>query len=244
VNNAPLAIARIIYPPVTWFIAASFASALTYGLAHQAIRDAGGLLWLGGALKVAGIIILAALAGIGRADRLVVYALVFGGAGDWFLAQNSTTTFASGALAFAFGHLCYIRAFRREGAGMRGALKSPLRLFAMLVVTGGAIAGVAWLIPIQSPWFIGLSLYTIVLTLMVLVSLTLPAARWLAMVGAVLFLISDGFVAAEMFYPQPDEPVLWYWRQFAGWMLYWAAQAALCVGMLNLDRAAVSAKAS
>jgi uncharacterized membrane protein YhhN len=244
VNSASLAVVRIVFHPVTWFVAASFAFALTYGLAHQAIWNTGGALWLGGAVKVAGIIILALLAAIGRADRLVVYALVFGAAGDWFLAQNGTTTFASGALAFAFGHFCYIRAFMREGAKFSAASKSPLRLIAILAVVAGAIAGVAWLIPVRSTWFIGLSLYTVVLTLMVLAALTLPASRWLAMAGAVLFLISDGFVAAELFYPQSDEPLIWYWRQFAGWMTYWAAQSALCLGMLNLHRVTPSAKAA
>jgi uncharacterized membrane protein YhhN len=224
-------------------MATSFGLALAYGLAQHAVWNASGLLWLGGALKISGIIVLALLAGIGRADRLVLYALIFGGAGDWLLAQNSTTTFASGALAFAIGHFCYIRAFRREGARLRDAIKQPVRLAAMIAVIAGAAFGVWRFIPVTSVWFPGLTAYTAVLTLMVLMALALPTSRWLAMVGAVVFLISDGFVAADLFYPQPDQPVLWFWRQFIGWMLYWAAQAALCLGMLNLHAAAARAKA-
>jgi hypothetical protein len=56
------------------------------------------------------------------------------------------------------------------------------------------------------------------------------------MAGAVLFFISDGFVAWNMFHHDPD-PTLAYWRSFAGWMIYWAGQAAICFGALGLHKA-------
>jgi hypothetical protein len=84
--------------------------------------------------------------------------------------------------------------------------------------------------------FAPLALYTGVLTLMAITSLTLPSARWLAMVGAALFFVSDGFVAANMFHPQADAGAA-FWMNFAGWMIYWAGQAALCLGALGLDAA-------
>jgi hypothetical protein len=71
---------------------------------------------------------------------------------------------------------------------------------------------------------------------MALCSFTLPASRWLVMAGAVLFFISDGFVAWNMFHHDPD-PTLAFWRSFAGWMIYWAGQAAICWGALGLHRA-------
>ena len=63
---------------------------------------------------------------------------------------------------------------------------------------------------------------------------------WLAMAGAVLFFISDGFVAWNMFHHDPD-PTLAFWRSFAGWMIYWAGQAGLCFGALALRRAPTQA---
>jgi hypothetical protein len=94
-------------------------------------------------------------------------------------------------------------------------------------------------VPRDSALFVPLCVYTGVLTLMTLSSFALPAARWLAMAGAVLFFISDGFVAANMFHPV-DDTTLAYWRGFAGWMLYWAGQAALCFGALGLHKTQTS----
>ncbi len=83
--------------------------------------------------------------------------------------------------------------------------------------------------------FAPLAAYTGVLTLMAIATFTLPAARWLVMAGGVLFFISDGFVAANMFHPQSDA-ALAFGLSFTGWMIYWAAQAALCIGGLALRR--------
>ena len=85
--------------------------------------------------------------------------------------------------------------------------------------------------------FAPLGVYTGVLTIMTMSSFTLPWSRWLAMKGAVLFFISDGFVAWNMFHHDPD-PTLAFWRSFAGWMIYWAGQAAICYGALGLHKQA------
>jgi hypothetical protein len=50
-----------------------------------------------------------------------------------------------------------------------------------------------------------------------------------------LFFVSDGIVAWNMFHHASD-PTLAFWRSFAGWMIYWAGQAALCFGALTLPR--------
>ena len=91
------------------------------------------------------------------------------------------------------------------------------------------------LVPRDNPMFAPLAVYSGVLTLMALCSFTLPTARWLVMAGAVLFFVSDGFVAWNMFHPDAD-PTLAYWRSFAGWMVYWAGQAGICIGALGLHR--------
>ena len=167
-------------------------------------------------------------------NKLLAAGLLFGALGDALLAW-SPTTFLYGAIAFLIGHLFYIALFTRAGLGV-AALRTPWRLAAMAAVVLAAIGmSVLFGAPRESALFAPLSVYTGVLTLMTLSSFTLPASRWLVMAGAVLFFMSDGFVAAHMFHPIAD-PALAYWSSFAGWMLYWAGQAGICVGALGLHK--------
>ena len=185
------------------------------------------------AFKASSIIILGAIA-LFAGSRLLAAGLLFGSAGDALLAW-SHDTFLFGALAFLIGHLFYIALFLRAGIGDRATLRQPIRILAMLTIAGAALVMTSLLVPYNSPLYLPLGIYTGVLTVMTMSSFTLPAARWLAMAGAVLFFISDGFVAWNMFHADPD-PTLASWRSFAGWMIYWAGQAALCVGALGLHK--------
>lgn len=184
------------------------------------------------ALKASGVIILGFIALFAR-SRLLAAGLLFGALGDALLAW-SPDTFLYGAFAFLIGHLFYIALFLRAGLGL-SALKQPPRLLGALALIAAAIVMISLLVPRENPMFTPLAIYTGVLTSMAIISLTLPATRWLAMLGAVLFLISDGFVAANMFHPAAD-PAVAYWGRFTGWMIYWAGQAALCFGALGLQR--------
>lgn len=187
------------------------------------------------ALKSSGIVLLALIAFTHR-SRLLAAGLLFGAAGDALLAW-SPATFLYGALAFLIGHLFYITLFLRAGIGVSIALKQPPRVLGALALIAAAFVMTWLLAPRDNAMFVPLSVYTGVLTLMAITSFTLRATRWLAMAGAVLFFISDGFVAANMFHPLED-PALAYWRSFAGWMIYWAGQAAICIGALRLHRSA------
>jgi uncharacterized membrane protein YhhN len=183
--------------------------------------------------KASSIILLGVVALLAR-SRLLTAGLLFGALGDALLAWRPDT-FLYGALAFLVGHLCYIALFLRSGIGV-SALRTPWRLAALAAVVIAAIVMTSLLgAPADSAMFAPLAVYTGVLTLMTLTSFTLPASRWLAMAGAVLFFISDGFVAAHMFHPLAD-PTLAYWSSFAGWMIYWAGQAAICFGALGLHK--------
>jgi len=181
-------------------------------------------LWLA-AFKAAPVFLLSFRAVAARAS-LLAFGLLFGCVGDAFLVWPDK--FLHGALAFLIGHICYIRLFLREGIGVSASLKQLPRLTAASILIAASIAMTSLLVPRESLATLGI--YTGVLTLMALTSFTLPWARWLAIAGAVLFFISDGFVAWNMFHHDPD-PALAYWRSLAGWMIYWAGQAAICVGM-------------
>lgn len=206
--------------------------ALAYGAFGSSLYEGEPPHLLGTIFKTSGIAVLVLIALLAR-SRLLAAALAFGAAGDALLAW-APDTFLYGAFAFLIGHLFYIALWLRSGLGL-GALKQPPRALMGLALIAAAVVMTSLLVPRDSAMFAPLAVYTGVLTLMAALSFTLPAARWLAMTGAVLFFISDGFVAANMFHPAAD-PTLAYWRAFVGWMIYWAGQAALCWGALGLHR--------
>ncbi len=185
------------------------------------------------AMKASGIVALAALAFTQR-SRLLAAGLLLGALGDALLALPSQASFLAGAGAFLLGHLCYIALFLRGGISVRETLREPARVAALLALPIAGVASAAMLFTPGSPLAPPLGFYSAVLTAMAMASFTLPWSRWVAMAGAVLFFISDGFVAFDLFNPDNADTVA---IRFAGWMIYWAGQAGICVGALTLRRA-------
>ncbi len=209
----------------------SAALAIAYGAFGSTLYEGAPPYVVGTIFKASSIIILGLVALLAR-SRLLAAGLLFGALGDALLAW-SPDTFLYGAFAFLIGHLFYITLWLRAGIGVASALKQPPRLIGAIALIIACIVMTYLLVPRDNAMFVPLSVYTGVLTLMALCSFTLPATRWLVMAGAVLFFISDGFVAWNMFHHDPD-PTLAYWRSFAGWLIYWAGQAAICYGALGL----------
>ena len=208
--------------------------ALAYGVASPLLHEPGEANYALAVLKTSSIGLLAVVAFLHR-SRLLGIALTFGALGDFLLALDTRFSFMLGASSFLIGHLFYIALFLRAGIGA-AALRQPARLGAMAATVALSVVMSLLLIPGDATLGQPLMIYSAVLTLMTLASFTLPASRWLVMTGAVLFLISDGFVAASAFQHEAfasDAP----WFSFAGWMIYWAAQACLCFGALGLHRA-------
>lgn len=223
--------------PLDWaLLALSVALAAAYGVFGEALYASESVPHLiPVALKTSGIALLGLIALMHR-SRLLAAALLFGSLGDALLAW-SEDAFLYGALAFVVGHLFYIALFWRVGVGVSGLKREPVRVVPMLAIAGPSIALNTLLVPSYSALYIPLLCYSLVLTVMTISSFTLPWSRWLAMAGAVLFLISDGFVAAHVF--RSEDPIVAdFWFGFAGWMIYWAAQAGLCIGALGLHKRA------
>lgn len=216
-------------------LALSAILAIAYGAFGSSFYEGAPPFIVGTIFKASSIVILGLIALLAR-SRLLAMGLLFGALGDALLAW-SPDTFLYGALAFLIGHLFYIALFLRTGIGVGAALKQPPRILAALALIAAAIVMTSLLVPRDNAMFVPLSVYTGVLTLMALTSFTLPTSRWLVMAGAALFFISDGFVAWNMFHHDPD-PTLAFWRSFAGWMIYWAGQAAICYGALGLHKQA------
>ena len=216
-------------------LALSAIIAVAYGAYGSSLYEGEPPFVVGTILKASSIVILGLIALLAR-SKLLAAGLLFGALGDALLAW-SPATFLYGAFAFLIGHLFYITLWLRAGDGVGAAVKSPPRLIGAVALIFACIVMTYLLVPRDNPMFAPLAVYTGVLTLMALCSFTLPTTRWLVMLGAVLFFISDGFVAWNMFHHDPD-PTLAYWRSFAGWMTYWAAQAAICFGAIGLHKQA------
>jgi uncharacterized membrane protein YhhN len=214
-------------------LALSAILAIAYGAFGSSLYEGAPPFIVGTIFKASSIIVLGLIALLARSPLLAA-GLFFGALGDALLAW-SPDTFLYGAFAFLIGHVFYIALFLHAGLGV-SALRQPPRAIAALALIAAAIGMTTLLVPRDDAMFAPLSVYTGVLTLMAITSFTLPVARWIAMAGAVLFFISDGFVARNMFHPDPD-PTLAFWRSFVGWMIYWAGQAAICYGALGLHKA-------
>ena len=194
-------------------LALSAILAIAYGAFGSSLYTGEPPFIIGTIFKASSIIILGLIALFAR-SRLLAAGLLFGSLGDALLAW-SPETFLYGAFAFLIGHLFYIVLWLRAGIGIGAALKRPPRLVGAIALIVGCIAMTYVLVPRDNPMFAPLAVYTGVLTLMALCSFTLPWERRLVMAGAVLFFISDGFVAWNMFHHDPDA-TLAFWRSFAG----------------------------
>lgn len=106
--------------------------------------------------------------------------------------------FVHGLAAFLVGHLCYIRAFSGDGAGLRAPLLIGVPVFA------AAIAMLAYLWPSLGPMRLPVVCYVLAISTMSWQAI----ARWwvrrtndaaFAAVGSLFFLASDSTLAANRF---------------------------------------------
>lgn len=175
-------------------------------------------LWL---LKIIPIIVL--VAGVLKTESsstrfIVVLALFFSGCGDLFLAFD---TFIFGVAAFLLAQLSYAILFRSYWQGIYN--RWPLSVLLIIYMLG-----MSWLlIPNLGDFKLPVVAYLTTIAAMGLLAVqsSLPI-RW-AVLGAVMFIISDSFIAINKFVnPIPFEN---YWIMST----YYAAQFMLVKGFLN-----------
>jgi uncharacterized membrane protein YhhN len=73
--------------------------------------------------------------------------------------------------------------------------------------------------------------YSIAITAMAAMAMWLPWEGWPAMLGAVLFVVSDFVLATELFRLREDDPVRRVTSKIV-WWTYVAAQALIVIGIL------------
>lgn len=184
--------------------------------------------WRRTAAKAMAVGLLALLAFEQGGPTLLVAGLALGALGDAMLAQEGERPFLAGLASFLAAHLAYAALF--AGAGDVSALAEPQRAlgaFAMVLFAAGLLARL-WRAPeptMRAP----VAAYAAAILAMGISALTLPVPP--VILGAMLFIASDGVLAVERFLLPPASPQR-AWTGKAVWLLYYAAQVLIALGVL------------
>jgi uncharacterized membrane protein YhhN len=180
--------------------------------------------------KTLAVSMLAVLAFMQGGPLLLVAALALSAVGDAFLSRDGETAFLGGLASFLAAHILYVPLFLQSGGGLgllgaeswRGAIALAMAAFG--IVMPAALwrrVGPALRLPI--------GVYVAAILAMGVSALT-TSNLWV-IGGAILFMASDGLVAAERFLLAAISPHR-VWMRYAVWTLYYAAQLAITLGFL------------
>jgi uncharacterized membrane protein YhhN len=182
------------------------------------------------AAKTLAVSMLAMLAFMQGGPLLLVAALALSAVGDAFLSRDGETAFLGGLASFLAAHILYVPLFLQSGGGLgllgaeswRGAIALAMAVFG--IVMPAALwrrVGPALRLPI--------GVYVAAILAMGISALT-TSNLWV-IGGAILFMASDGLLAAERFLLAAISPHR-VWMRYADWTLYYAAQLAITLGFL------------
>jgi uncharacterized membrane protein YhhN len=211
-GTTPMQFGILFWP----LLALGAAAAAAYGLV--------GLAWPAGLAKVAlKTAFMASLAAaFWGAPPPFFLALAFSALGDLLLAFDKKWTLGLGILCFLLAQLCYAVVF--FALWMFSGDNSPLwpRYAAMIAMGVFALVYFVWLWPKLGLMALGVGPYTLAICAMAFAACWLPWQAWPAMLGALLFVISDGVLAAELFRLAPGAPE----RAVTGPVVWWTYAAA------------------
>jgi uncharacterized membrane protein YhhN len=181
------------------------------------------------AVKTLAVALLAALAAVQGGPLLLVAALALSALGDAFLSRDNDKAFLGGLASFLAAHLAYIALFFLSGAGGE-LLWQPWRTVMALAMAAFAVAMLIMLWRRVAPDLrLPVAAYAAAILGMGVSALTLDNV-WI-IVGAVLFMASDGLLAAEKFLVAAISAHR-DWMRYAVWALYYAAQLMIMLGFL------------
>jgi uncharacterized membrane protein YhhN len=199
-------------------IGLSLVAAIGFGLVFNGRRVSA----LRTVIKTLAVGALTALALADDAPRLLILALALSAAGDAFLAGDPQKTLPFGLGAFLVAHLAYIWLFLHIGGGTAALEAEPWRAVGVFGALGAGVMMMTWLWRSIGPLRPAVSAYAAALALMVAAAFTLPHSLWPAMPGAVLFMVSDAILSAELF-----KGLRKSWSGPAVWATYYGAQALI-----------------
>ncbi len=182
------------------------------------------------AAKMLAVAMLAVLALLQGGPLLLVAALALSAIGDAFLSRDGEKAFLGGLASFLAAHVVFVALFVRSGSGIgllaaepwRGAIALAMALFALVMLVA------LW--PRVGPELrVPVSVYIVAILAMGVSALTLNNLWVIG--GAILFMASDGLLAAEKFLAPAISPHR-VWMRYAVWVLYYAAQLGITLGFL------------
>ncbi|KAH6611761.1 YhhN-like protein [Chaetomium sp. MPI-SDFR-AT-0129] len=189
--------------------------------------------------KTASTTLLSATTVIRNGPSLLALALAFGSLGDAFLAwdddnNEDDTKFLFGLASFLVAHLFYIAVFWRSTGsnGKRKSLFSGWRAVPAGVLVLFVSIMLASLVPqLESDLRVPVIGYSAVIFVMAQSALTLEHHQVIA--GSLLFAASDSILAADRFLVPTHSPYR-VWMQYAVWVLYYAGQLLIALGLTPL----------
>ncbi|KAF5434714.1 putative membrane protein YhhN [Candidatus Methanophagaceae archaeon] len=162
--------------------------------------------------------------------KFVLVGLIFGLVGDVCLALPGLTAFRVGLVAFLAGHILYILAFAI--LTRRADWISPVNI--LIIAISGCVY--LWLLPNLGKMLVPVTFYIVVISVMVAAAWAVfrnsrvrRLGAWFILVGAVLFYVSDIFVAHQRFVMEH------FYNRLIGLPLYYTAQflLAFSVGLVK-----------
>jgi uncharacterized membrane protein YhhN len=178
-------------------------------------------------IKVGSVGLLGLAALLGDGPGLLMLGLVLSAIGDACLAQDDSQFLLYGMGAFFAAQLSYLLLFLNTGGALfTGPLEGGAQAL-LIVATAGMLV---WLWPKLKEMAAPVAIYAVAVLAMALFAVGLPGFAMVSL-GAVLFFVSDGILAAELFaLPQDSRQRLW--TTPGVWALYWGGQALITAGFL------------
>lgn len=207
-----------------------FSAAVLFGLAVvMAVlylpATGGAPQWGRSVRKTLPVALLAFAAFVEAAPLLLVAGLGLSAVGDLALSRPGPKAFLIGMVSFAAAHLAYIALMLALGSTLAVAYWPVV-----VVLLGFGLSTEWWLRPHTGELKWPVRAYVGIILLMAVVALGLPAARSVALWGAMLFVVSDLILSVETFVlKQTDKR-----RKLTGklvWISYIAAQIGLFWGL-------------
>jgi uncharacterized membrane protein YhhN len=182
------------------------------------------------AVKTLAVALLAVLALLQGGPLLLAVALALSAIGDAFLSRDGEKTFLGGLASFLVAHLAFIALFLRAGGGIGLLAAEPWRAaIAVAMVILALVMLVALWRRVGPSLRLPVSVYIATILGMGIAALTMNTAWVIA--GAMVFMASDGLLATEKFLASAISPHR-SWMRHAVWVLYYAAQLAITLGLL------------
>ncbi|RWM28452.1 MAG: lysoplasmalogenase [Mesorhizobium sp.] len=182
------------------------------------------------AAKTLAVALLAALAVMQGGPLLLVAALALSAAGDAFLSRDGEKAFLGGLASFLVAHVAYVVLFLKVGGGIGLLTAQFWRGVIALAMAAFVVAMLAALWRRVGPSLrVPIAVYVAAILAMGISALT-TFHPWV-IAGAVLFMASDGLLAAERFLLAAISPHR-IWMRYAVWVLYYAAQLSITLGFL------------